>query len=106
MEELFINEKPVKALITLRRNREMYCSKISREVDTTYAHTVRILSRLEEESLIETRKEGRKKFIKLTSEGEKYAEKFQQLLELSEEGQTGLEEGMNRESLERDMEEA
>lgn len=105
MDNIFINEKPVKTLITLRqKHEEMYCSKISREIDTTYAHTVRILSRLEEEDLIKTRKKGRKKFIKLTAEGEKYAEKFQELMDLSGE-QKGLEE-MNTESLERDMEKA
>jgi len=83
MEDLFINEKPVKTLITIRRNRdEIYCNKISKKVDTTYAHTVRIISRLEEKDLITTHKKGRKKIIELTEKGEKYAETFQRLQEL------------------------
>jgi len=86
MEDLFINEKPVKTLITIRRNRdEIYCNKISKKVDTTYAHTVRIVSRLEEKGLIETHKKGRKKIIELTEKGEEYAETFQRLQELFKE---------------------
>lgn len=80
--EFFLNEKPVRALIALLESpEEMYCSKISKEIDTTYAHTIKILSRLEEQDIIHTEKEGRRKYIRLTSQGEQHAEKFQELLD-------------------------
>lgn len=82
MRDFFLKEKPVMALVTIRRNREdIYCSMISKKIDTTYAHTVKTVSRLEEEGLVDSKKEGRKKILELTQEGEKFADKFIDLLE-------------------------
>lgn len=82
MKEFFLKDKPVMALVTIRRNREdIYCSMISKKIDTTYAHTVKTVSRLEDEGLVESQKDGRKKILELTSEGEKYADIFIDLLE-------------------------
>lgn len=78
---MFLNEKPVMALATIRRHREdIYGSVVSREIDTTYAHTVKIISRLEEEGLVESEKKGRKKMLELTDEGRRYADVFIELL--------------------------
>ena len=82
MKEFFLKEKPVMALVTIRRNREdIYCSMISKKIDTTYAHTVKTISRLEDEGLVESRKDGRKKILELTSRGEELADMFVELLE-------------------------
>jgi len=82
MKDFFLKDKPVMALVTIRRNREdIYCSMISKKIDTTYAHTVKTVSRLEDEGLVESQKDGRKKILELTSEGEKYADIFIDLLE-------------------------
>lgn len=85
MKEIFMNEKPVMALVAIRRQKEAYGTQISKSIDTTYSHTVKILARLEEEGLIRTEKEGRKKIIQLTDEGKKYSEAFIDLLEIFEE---------------------
>lgn len=83
--EFFLNEKPVMALVTIRKNREdVYGSLISKKIDTTYAHTVKILSRMEELNLIRSEKEGRKKILKLTPKGEEYADQFIELLNSSQ----------------------
>ncbi len=96
MSELFLNEKPVRTLIVLRQSAEdMYCSKISKKIDTTYAHTIKILSRLEDRELIQTKKEGRRKYIRLTSTGETRAEKFQELLNTFEEDMMEKETEVN-----------
>jgi predicted transcriptional regulator len=80
-EDFFLKEKPVKALVTIRRNREeVYGSLVARKIDTTYAHTIKILSRMEEEELVYTEKDGRKKILHLTDKGESYADKFVELL--------------------------
>lgn len=86
MRDFFLKEKPVMALVTIRRAREeIYCSKISKEIDTTYAHTVKIVSRMEDEGLIESQKNGRKKILKLTSDGVKFSDHFLDLLTSFEE---------------------
>ncbi len=81
MKNFFLNEKPVMALVAIRQKRDdVYGSIISKEIDTTYAHTVKILSRLEENDLVETEKKGRKKILNLTEEGKEYSDHFIQLL--------------------------
>lgn len=88
MKDFFLKEKPVMALVTIRRARdEVYCSVISKKIDTTYAHTVKIISRMEEEGLIESEKKGRKKILELTSKGEKFANHFLDILQDFEEEQ-------------------
>lgn len=87
-KSFFLKEKPVKALITIRRNRdEIYGSIISKKIDTTYAHTIKILGEMEDEGLITSEKDGRKKVLKLTEEGKECADKFLELLNCLEEGQ-------------------
>lgn len=86
MKDFFLKEKPVMALVTIRRAREeIYCSKISKEIDTTYAHTVKIVSRMEEEGLINSQKDGRKKILELTSNGKEFSDHFLDLLTAFEE---------------------
>lgn len=82
MKELFLNEKPVLALVTIYRQDETYGSKVAREIDTTYAHTVRIIQRLNDEELIRSRKDGRKKLVRLTEQGEQYAAQFDRLVRM------------------------
>ena len=72
---LFIKEKPVKIILSIRRSRtESYASKIAQDVDTTYAHAVKTLSKMEDSGLLTSKKSGRKKVLELTEKGEQYAE--------------------------------
>lgn len=77
----FLKEKPVKALMVIGNSgNETYCSEVSEEIDSTYAHTVKLISRMDELGLIETRRSGRKKMVSLSEEGEKQAGIFRSLL--------------------------
>lgn len=81
IEETILSEKPVKVLAHLKSEEtENYGSRISDSIDTTYAHTITILNRLEEHSLVTTEKKIRKKIITLTQEGEELAEAAEELL--------------------------
>ncbi len=80
MREYFLNRKPAEALVLMHNtDQEVFNSKISREIDTTYSHTVEIVQTLESEGLIKTEKKGRKKISLLTEKGEEYAEAFEHL---------------------------
>jgi predicted transcriptional regulator len=71
----FLLKKPVKSLLLLKRAKEpMYATVIAKNIDTTYAHTLRILSKLEKLGLIRFEKAGRIKLVRLTRVGEKSAE--------------------------------
>ncbi len=74
-DSLFLKEKPVKIILSIRNSRkDIYASKIAKKVDTTYAHAVKTLHRMEEKDLIESKKKGRKKILDLTNKGEKHAD--------------------------------
>lgn len=87
MKDIFLNEKPVMTLVVIRRQRDkVYCSVVSKRIDTTYAHTVKIISKLEDKGLIESKKKGRKKFLELTERGKDFADLFIELLDLIDGG--------------------
>lgn len=81
LESFFINEKPVKILVNINSGfTDNYASELSSEVDATYSHTVRILHQLEDFDLVESEKDGRKKVVELTEEGEDIAKTCGDLL--------------------------
>lgn len=93
MKDIFLNEKPVMTLVVIRRHRDdVYCSVVSKRIDTTYAHTVKIISKLEDKGLIKSKKKGRKKFLELTDKGQEYADLFIELLDLIERRPNGKDE--------------
>ncbi len=83
MTDLFhvlLHGKPVRILLSLKRsNKSKYASILSREAHCTYSHTVKILNAFEEAGLVEFRKEGRKKLIMLTDQGEDIATTLEEL---------------------------
>ena len=56
------------------KSKPRYPSMIAKEVDCTYAHTVRVLQEMENFKLIEFKKSGRRKMITLTKTGKEIAE--------------------------------
>ena len=64
-----------------------YGSKLSKKVDTTYAHTTKILGRLEDLGLIEGEEQGRKKVYSLTEKGREKAEALKEAVEAGGENQ-------------------
>lgn len=68
-EKLFLQEKPTLALLFIGSMGKTYASVISKEIDSTFAHTTRILSKMEQSGLIRFTFEGRIKFVELTEYG-------------------------------------
>lgn len=93
LKKLFLNEKPVMTLVTIRKaHSEIYGSIISRRIDTTYAHAVKIISELEAEDLVESEKQGRKKLLYLTEEGKQFADIFIEMMnKFDENGEEDLD---------------
>src|SRR5512145_1232769 len=67
--KLFLQEKPTRALLFIGSTGKTYASVISKEIDSTFAHTTRILSKMEQSGLIKFTFEGRIKFVELTEYG-------------------------------------
>jgi DNA-binding MarR family transcriptional regulator len=68
-EKLFLQEKPTLALLFIGSMGKTYASIISKEIDSTFAHTTRILAKMEQCGLIRFTFEGRIKFVELTEYG-------------------------------------
>lgn len=68
-EKLFLQEKPTLALLLIGSMGKTYASVISKEIDSTFAHTTRILAKMEQCGLIRFTFEGRIKFVELTEHG-------------------------------------
>jgi DNA-binding MarR family transcriptional regulator len=68
-EKLFLQEKPTLALLYIGSMGKTYASVISKEIDSTFAHTTRILAKMEQSGLIRFTFEGRIKYVELTEYG-------------------------------------
>jgi DNA-binding MarR family transcriptional regulator len=78
LENMFLHSKPVNILVSMR-NGKKYASILSKEVDCTYSHTVRILQQMNKFGLVNFEKKGRIKLVELTSHGEEVARNLDQL---------------------------
>lgn len=78
-ERLLLKEKPCRALLAILELDHAYASLISKKIDSTFAHTLRILSQLEQAGLVSTRTEGRVRYVELTGPGRRAAEALRML---------------------------
>ena len=76
-EKLFLHPKPVKMLVVLKREDIQYATQVSKVVDCTYSHTVKVLDMFKKLGLVVFEKKGRIKLVKLTEEGLDVAEDFE-----------------------------
>ncbi len=76
-ENLFLHEKPVKMLISLKNDRAKYTTQVSKDVDCTYSHTVKVLDLFKKLGLVTFDKKGRIKHVKLTRDGDEVALAFE-----------------------------
>lgn len=72
ISRLFLRLKPVKLLTSLK-NGPKYATILSKEVDCTYSHTVKLLDQFKNFGIVDFEKKGRIKIIKLTDDGEDLA---------------------------------
>lgn len=80
-KELFLQEKPSEMLVFLKKgDKPNYATEVSKGVDCTYSHTIKVLDRFQELELVEFSKEGRIKLIELTDDGEEIAHDLEGLV--------------------------
>jgi len=92
-KELFLQEKPSQMLVFLKGGDEPnYATEVSKGVDCTYSHTIKVLDQFEELDLVEFSKEGRVKLIELTDDGEEIAHDLEGLVRKFERKAEGSDE--------------
>ncbi|MAF89286.1 MAG: winged helix DNA-binding protein [archaeon] len=80
LENLFLRPKPARLLVSIGSGEKPYALALAKEIDCTYAHTVKLLMKMEELGLVTFNKEGRTKFVELTDHGKDLADEFEILL--------------------------
>lgn len=73
---LYLHIKPVRLMTSLKSGPK-YATLLSKEIDCTYSHTVKLLDQFKKLGLVEFEKKGRIKIVKLTSAGEDLAHAFE-----------------------------
>ena len=80
-KDLFFKFKPVEMLVFLKKGMgPKYATQVSKGVDCTYSHTIKVLEKFKDLGLVVFKKRGRIKIINLTSEGEEIAHDFEGLV--------------------------
>jgi DNA-binding PadR family transcriptional regulator len=82
LERLFLREKPVLAILAVGELEPAYAALVAKRIDSTFPHTISILSQLEAQGLIDSRHEGRIRYLELTDRGKKVAKVLQELSSL------------------------
>lgn len=77
----FFRKIPIKILLELRKEKEIYGQKLSINTGCTYSHVVKIINKFEEIEIVERKKKGRKKILNLTKKGEEIADKLNEVIE-------------------------
>lgn len=80
--DVIFREKPAMLLVELLGTKSMYASSVSKKIDCTYSHVVKLLKKMEEDKLISFEKKGRLNLLTLTKKGEEVATNIQKIREL------------------------
>lgn len=83
LEDLFLRKKPARLLIYIKKENKPYASTLAKRIDCTYAHTVKLLQKMQNLGLVNFNKDGRIKFVELTDNGSELADQFDTLLNTS-----------------------
>jgi DNA-binding MarR family transcriptional regulator len=79
--DLFLQEKPVKALIALSdQDRTWYAHLLAKEIDCSYAHLVKVLNSFEGDGLVNFNRTGRIKVVSITDKGSELAHDLKSVL--------------------------
>ncbi|MFH1623031.1 MAG: hypothetical protein ABIA12_00725 [Candidatus Aenigmatarchaeota archaeon] len=76
---LFLHTKPVRLIVSLKKGPQ-YATILSKDIDCTYSHTVKLLDQFKRFDLVGFEKKGRIKIVKLTQAGEAVAHAFEGVL--------------------------
>jgi len=69
----FLQDKPARVLLEMAKAEKTYPADISKALAATYSHIVRVIQKLEGYGLVESEREGRTKYIRLTELGQQVA---------------------------------
>ncbi|WNY28368.1 hypothetical protein MmiEs2_05530 [Methanimicrococcus stummii] len=87
-EKFLFQEKTVSALLFIYRIEVTYISEVSENIESNFAHTNKIIKRLESMGFLSSVFEGRSRFLKLTPKGYAFAQKLSAAFEVCKSDET------------------
>jgi DNA-binding MarR family transcriptional regulator len=69
LKRLFLREKPVLAILAINELKPAYAAVIAKRIDSTFPHTSAIITELETHDLVQSRLDGRIRYLELTDRG-------------------------------------
>lgn len=84
IEQLFLQEKPTLALLAIEDCGSTYTAEVAKIIDSTFAHTTKIVSKFEEYGIVEFHQNGRKKDVVLTEYGVRIARILKEFIQVME----------------------
>ncbi len=79
-EQLFLQEKPTLALLAIWSFQKTYASVITKEINSTFAHTTKILAKMQDQGLVKFTVDGRVKYVELTEHGYRVVDALKALI--------------------------
>ena len=78
--DVIFREKPALMLTTIKNaKKHIYASTLAKEVDCTYSHIVKVLTKFEKNGLVLFEKQGRLKYLTLTKKGFEVADHIEKI---------------------------
>lgn len=81
-ERFLFQEKTVSVFLFIYRREVTYISEVSANIESTFAHTNKIVKRLENIGFLSSVFEGRSRFLKLTPKGYAFAQKLSEAFDV------------------------
>ena len=78
----FFHTKTARVLIELLNKKETYSYFLSKEIDITYSHLVKVIKKYEDVGILTSKKVGRTNIIKLTPKGKEIAKHIESIFEV------------------------
>lgn len=85
-EKFLFQEKTVSAFLFIYQKEVTYISEVAANIESTFAHTNKIIKRLESIGFLSSVFEGRSRFLKLTPKGYAFAQKLSEAFEVCQSG--------------------
>ncbi|MDK2892270.1 MarR family transcriptional regulator [Methanohalophilus sp.] len=79
-DNIFLQGKPTLAILAIWSHKRTYASIVAKEINSTFAHTTKILSKMEELGLVRFTVDGRIKYVELTKYGLEVVDALKQLI--------------------------
>ena len=81
LKDLLLRDKPAEMLVFLKKGKNpKYATQVSKGVDCTYSHTIKVLEEFKNFGLVKFEKKGRIKIVRLTEDGEDIAHDLEGLV--------------------------